>query len=141
MTSGKRKDGKPNPAAKNLVTGRDRQNLRILGLPSTLLYNPVATYQRGMELVAQLKQIEAELTVWEDSQELQFLELLPWWKERLEYRKLKAEGKAPDVTWYEALFHLEQALPYRLDHDHEWGLYTYPTRKKKAKEALANPEE
>ena len=141
MPSGKCLDGRPNPAAKNIITGRDRQNLRILRLPVSLLSRPKEAMEIGLALVEELKVIEEQLCIWEDSQPEEFLALLPWWEDRKEYRRQKALGNVPEVTWYEALNFLEEAYPCHLAEDKAWKMYVPPRKYPRRAGGRGSPSE
>jgi len=107
-------------------TERDRTNLRICGFPTKILTSPQETRERGLKLVEELKIIEEQITAWEDTQPLWFLERLPWWEERKKYREMKAKGEVPELDWWEALHWFEASSPYRMDDPKNWGLYLSP---------------
>lgn len=100
-----------------------------LGFPSKLLSDPVGVKLEGERMIAELKVIEEQMTEWEDSQPLWFLEQLPWWEERKKYRQLKLEGNLPELNWWEVVHWAEMSKPVAIDHPKNWGLYESPPRK------------
>jgi len=100
----------------------ERTALRQLGLPTQILRKPRETYEQGLALVERIKQMEEDLTAWEDSMPLEFLEMLPWWEERKLYREQKALGVVDEVTWWRAISEIELYIPHRLSTAHCWGL-------------------
>ena len=87
-----------------------------------VLRKPEATYDFGMALVEKLRLIEEQITIFDDHQTQEFLELLPWREERRKYREQKAFGNVPEVTWWEAIAFLEASNPSRLQDGYQWRI-------------------
>lgn len=116
----RRKDVKWNPGWDSLQSGGERALFKRAGLPVKLLRKPQETYARAVALLEKIKLIEVQLTEWEDKQPIDYLEKLPWWEERKKYREQKAAGTVEEVTWWQALHHLEEAMPSRMGHAAMW---------------------
>lgn len=122
------KDGRYHGGYSNLQNQLERNNFRLAGIPSKVLRKPEVTYDFGMALVEKLRIIEEQMTIFEDHQTQEFLELLPWWEERRKYRAQKALGNLPEVTWWEAIAFLESVYPLGMTDGTRWGF-----KKKKPK--------
>lgn len=127
------KDGRYHGGYSNLQNQLERNNFRLAGIPSKVLRKPEATYDFGMALVEKLRLIEEQMTIFEDHQTQEFLELLPWWEERKKYREQKALGNLPEVTWWEAIAFLEASNPSRLQDGYQWGVAKHAPRPPKKK--------
>lgn len=115
----------------NLQDQRERNNFRLAGLPARVLRYPKQTLAYGIALVKELKQMEEQMTEWEDLQTPEFLELLPWWEDRLKYRELKKFGAVPEVEWWQAIAFVEAGRPVGLKNGYEWGISKKAQPKKK----------
>lgn len=83
-----------------------RRGCRRLGIPELALRDLEAAKQLGEQLLRELDELEAALTQFErDFPDL--AKQLPWYEAREEYKALKAKGRAPRATWWQALAALE----------------------------------